>query len=132
MNVKLAFFASLALTGCNRPAQQPDPWRSGTVELAPASAAQDIRNTFRIDGRSAVSIDQIRRIGQQRGLSVEDRRSERALLCDLNAGRDNLRFLLFLSELDSRTRIARRYVVVYRQDGRVLCIEARHEHAGLS
>jgi len=132
MNLKLAFFASLALTGCNRPAQRPDTWRSGTIELAPASAAQDIRNTFRIDGRNVVSIDQIRHVGQQRGLSVEDRRSERALLCDLNARRDSLRFLLLLSELDSRTRIARRYIVVYRQDGRVLCIEARHEHADSS
>jgi hypothetical protein len=122
--------ATAFVISCDRSAYNSETSPLTVTQLAPAASVRDIRDTFEIHGNAPVSIAQLRYVADQNGLQFEQRPLDRTLMSCVLDNQEKYELGLFMSGLDERTSMARRYVVAYRDDGTVLCIEARHEHAG--
>jgi hypothetical protein len=122
--------ATTFVVSCDRSTYNSEASPSAVTQLAPAASVRDIRDTFEIRGNAPVSIVQLRHVADQIGLQFEQRPRDRTLMSCVLDDQEKYELGLFMSGLDERMRMARRYVVAYRDDGTVLCIETRHEHAG--
>jgi hypothetical protein len=118
--LELAVLIFVVVCGCNNSTDG-----NSSLQFGPPNAEAEIREVFLIHG-SSVSIEDIHRVARERHINYEILAFDHSIV-QCNIGNvSGLRFEQYPLGMAPGQDHSRLYIVIYDQQGRVLCIETRH------